>query len=245
MITGYSLGVGEAGVFDEEPYWDHTEAVVDYAGEMGVIYEIEMCRDSTRYLDAYNAGSGEHVWDAYIMRPVNPSTPIGSACPLNVAETPSVVDIALEPQDGDGYAAYSTTYLPALILPEGSSSLNSYASMAYEIIDLNGTVVMPVTSLWIGPSQVPCPLPYAFYSRDCGGHGDDSLSENGQTTSDVAACAELCDAHASCTSFERSPSDVRIPIRVSTTLNLWLMHALQSGAPVSAIVSRPSRWCVT
>ena len=91
------------------------------------------------------------VWDAYSMRDQSSTTPAGLACPIvsaDAAEVPAPpTSITLEPDDGVGYG-YGIKYSPVVMLPE-----NSYATLAFEIVDVTGAVVLPAMNVWLGPDD--------------------------------------------------------------------------------------------
>ena len=139
-------------------------------GEVGLFYQVDSCY-SLR--NSFNISSAGQTWDAYLLRDVSPSTPVSTACPTDPTAPVGTIDITMEPDDGKEYRT-GDEYRPVVMLPQ-----DTYASMAFDIVDAAGNVVLPTYNVWLGPDQaypwtadatlVPLDQPAPLVSREtCG-----------------------------------------------------------------------------
>jgi hypothetical protein len=113
-------------------------------GELGLFYELPACANLNQSFTLVSTGD---AFDAYTLRPLDGATEVGSACPV-VPGLASPLNVSLEPDDGiDGWRL-GATYRPVLMLPSAA-----YASLAIEVVDASGAVLVATEVLSLGPDE--------------------------------------------------------------------------------------------
>ncbi|KAL1508502.1 hypothetical protein AB1Y20_004603 [Prymnesium parvum] len=131
------------------------------SGEVPFLIELEQC-----------VHGNKGTFSVFPLRPVVEDEPIGTACPTTYTVA-SAFNVSMEQEDG--YLT-SATYLPVVFL-----RTQSFAQLAFEIVDSNGTTVLPLRELALGPSttypwntESSCTCSYT-----CAYNGDNACDDGG------------------------------------------------------------------